>query len=720
MKERAAGRSAFERADVSDRPPSRSSRPAPLHQPIRRWAARLWNLPLRRSLRVQFTLAMLAVLLPVFALSTLVVSRKAERDIARLTRARLLDDANLLSLALRQWGAANQRTLAAMSMDPVLREGDREQVESLFQSLQPIYPYRTWALFHAGALPQLLAYSGGAVGAETRQVMERSLAGKPAFQHALNGWAGYGFLGQLADQRECLMLLQPVYRSGRMPLLGLESSFSDQPSDQKADSRRQQPDQLRSGERPSAVLVSCLSLAHLGRETGLQTALSNTVLGGIQGMRGDFQANRPLRRVFVLRNRGGYTIYPTRDGVDTIPPEDHNDQKGYWGPLFQLIAARSNREKQSFDSVEIGGEKYFVLLNQIDPHWHSALIMSETYAYATLNSSIHSLLLYALISVPLACLAASLLSGRLIAPIRVVSRALHRISAGDFAIHLQHSRRDELGELLDDVNSTAEQLKGYLSRELAGAVTRKQLDTARVIQKDFLVATIPESENLEIDPVSIPAYEVGADWYDVVTIGETIYIVVADVCDKGIASALYMSVFRSLLRYGLLAPRDGDCSPDTRLGDVVSSVNDYMATNHGDSMMFATVFIAAVQPGSGELHYISAGHEMPLIAGSSGLRPLPPTGPAMGLFAGAICTVQEARLEPGDYLVAYTDGLTDARSPDDSSWGGDALRSFLAGRWNAQPGAAELRADLMAAVQAHMVDTPPFDDLTLMVLHRVR
>lgn len=694
--------------------------PITLNQPIRRWAARLWSLPLRRSLRVQFTWAMLAVLLPVFALSTVAVSRKAERDIARLTRARLIDDANLLSFSLRQWGAANQRMLAAMAMAPAVRDGDRDAVQSLFQSLKPIYLYRTWALFRAGGTPQLLAFSGGEVSAQTRNVMERSLASKPAFQHALNGWSGYGFLGQFADQSECLMLLQPVYRSGRTPPVDVEYALPHHVSDQAADRQRQHPDQLRSGERPSRVLVSCISVAHLFQENGLETALSSTGLGDIQTVRADFQSGRPMRRAFVMWNRAGYTFYPTRDGVDMVLPSDHNANKGYWGPLFRLIAARSSSNQQSFDRLEIAGDKYFVLFNQLDSYWNFALIVSRDYAYATLNSTLRSFLLYSLLSLPLACLAVALLSGRLIAPIRVVSRALHRISAGDLSIHLQHSRRDELGDLIDDVNSTAEQLKGYLSRELAGAVTRKQLDTAREIQKDFLVSIIPESENLEIDPIFIPAYEVGADWYDVVRIGESIYIVVADVCDKGIASALYMSVFRSLLRYGLLSPREGDCSQPRRLWEVVTSVNDYMASNHGDSMMFATVFIAAVQPCSGELHYISAGHEMPLISGSSGLRSLPPTGPAMGLFASATFTVQKERLDPGDYLVAYTDGLTDARSPDDSSWGSEALRSFLAGRSGAQPGAAELRADLLAAVQAHMVDTPPFDDLTVMVLHRLR
>lgn len=679
----------------------------------------LWNQPLRRSLRFQFTLSMLMLLIPSFALSYLAVSHLAMKSISELVRVRLNDEASLLAYGLREWDRAKNQSIASLALAPALRSRDQAGIRSLLRGVASIYPHRTWAYFLADARPHLLVYSRGSISPEMQALVEDKIQHKVAYQQALRGWSAYGIERSLFSGSACLMLYQPVYKSGLIPLGNNDSRLSMHAKNASALGSSVHPLQLKFNEKPTAVLKSCIPLNDLGDDTGLTRALANSRLANIQGIKGDFGSNKPLKRAFVLISRKGHVLYPTQNGLDTVMPTVADYEKGYWGPLFRMIHATMQSDvPESFKEVRIGADKYFVLVNQLDQSWHTMMMLNEKYAYGTVDKVLRRLLVYGILSLILASLATAWLSGRIINPIQVVSRTLRRISDGDFEVKIQHDRRDEIGQLLDDVNRTSERLKAFVISETANAVTRKQLETARVIQKDFLVECMPESGRLELEPLSIPAYEVGADWYDALKIGETIYIVVADVCDKGIPSALYMSVFRSLLRYGLLTWGDDAVSPDVRLCHAVTSVNDYMATNHGGSMMFATAFIAALDPESGALSYISAGHEMPMISVSDGLRSLEPTGPAIGLFPGCSYGIGHDQLAPGDYLVAYTDGLTDARSPDDASFGHEALKDFMLHSRGSQPSAATIRADLLAAVQVHMAGADYFDDLTLMVLHR--
>jgi serine phosphatase RsbU (regulator of sigma subunit) len=655
--------------------------------------------PRRSSLRLQFTLRILMVLVPAFSLSYVVLDRLAAQEISRLARLRLTEEAELLSYGLREWGRSNRLILQALALHPALRQRDLAGSEALLQSLQRLYPYRNWRYWSTDRQPRLLAYSAGALPASVRQKMEANILHRDYFQEALQGRSGYGVVNTYMSNKACMTIAQPVYPERPAPSEALVSGLAASP-----------------GGRPTGVLVSCILLQDLAADTGLQAALIDPDLAGLQGADGVFRRQKPIRSAFVLLGRQGHVLYPTTRGVHAMLPSAKDYAQGYWGPLFRIATQAAMQKKEIFQSVRVGQANYFVLVNHADTAWSTMLILNQNYAFSRLHIFLNQLARYGGACLLLASLAVYWQCGRIIAPIRAAGTALQRISEGDFETRMLHDRSDEIGHLLDNINHTAEQLKLFLTRETAHAITQKQLETARVIQKDFLVSEIPESEHLEIAPIFLPAYEIGADWYDAMHIEDNFYVVVADVCDKGIPSALYMSVFRSLLRFGLLAYPGIDVDPGVRLQQVVSRVNDYMATNQGDSMMFATMFLAAVNPEKRELHYLSAGHEMTLIHGPAGLRSLAPTGPALGLFAGASFTAQKIDLEPGAVVVAYTDGLTDARSPEDQSWGHEALVHFLQAREGYQANASRWRDELVAAVQEHMAGADPFDDLTVMVL----
>jgi sigma-B regulation protein RsbU (phosphoserine phosphatase) len=221
----------------------------------------------------------------------------------------------------------------------------------------------------------------------------------------------------------------------------------------------------------------------------------------------------------------------------------------------------------------------------------------------------------------------------------------------------------------------------------------RELQIGRQIQADFLPGTLPETPGWEIAARFQPAREVAGDFYDAFTLTQNrrVGLVVADVCDKGVGSALFMALFRSLIRAFaqqrhtmswtdlLEDDTSAQSSSDARsqrqamtliganaLKNAVEMTNRYMTENHRKSRLYATLFFGVLDPGSGMLIYINGGHNPPvLVNGSQVKEQLEPTGPVVGIFPNAEFGIQQVKLEPGDVLFCYTDGVPDAK---DACW----------------------------------------------------
>ena len=247
---------------------------------------------------------------------------------------------------------------------------------------------------------------------------------------------------------------------------------------------------------------------------------------------------------------------------------------------------------------------------------------------------------------------------------------------------------------------------------------QREMDIARTIQAGFLPHALPQATGWDVAAWFQPARHVGGDFYDAYALreGQRIVLVVADVCDKGVGAALFMALFRSLLRAQAetLLASDGDIA--TQACELVASVNDYIARTHERDNMFATVFLAVLDPRSGELVYVNAGHEAPVVCDAGGARArLPPTGPAVGLMPGAVFSAASIAMGVGETLVAFTDGVTDAVDGEGVTYSEQRLLWRLASSaGQAQQTVAAVREDLQAA----MGQAAQFDDITLLVLHR--
>lgn len=272
------------------------------------------------------------------------------------------------------------------------------------------------------------------------------------------------------------------------------------------------------------------------------------------------------------------------------------------------------------------------------------------------------------------------------------------------------------------------------------------LEVARGIQASFLPKELPKLDGWEIAASFKPAREVAGDWYDAFMIsqGRRLAFVVADVVDKGVPAALFMALVRSLTRafaqqnYSLSwtdvltedftpvksrrSGGSGRSVPKTGTNSLKNAVelsNNYVLENHMELNYFATLFMGMLDPVSGELAYINAGHNPPFIVGSDGAvkAKLKPAGPAVGMIPNFDFQIDYAQINPGDVLYAYTDGVTEARNPAGDFFKEEGLLSVLTER----TGSAEELLDRVRTTLTDFVDTAvQFDDITMMAVRRQR
>jgi len=254
------------------------------------------------------------------------------------------------------------------------------------------------------------------------------------------------------------------------------------------------------------------------------------------------------------------------------------------------------------------------------------------------------------------------------------------------------------------------------SERLHTRALERDLEIGRQIQRDFLPDALPNPAGWEIAAAFHPARQVAGDFYDAFALEDgRVALVVGDVCDKGVGAALFMALFRSLLRsHAELHGSGTPAAPAAR--SIVALTNDYIARTHGRSNMFATIFFGILDPASGALAWVNGGHEPPVLRRAAGaIERLSPTGPAVGALPGMEYSARTIEIGSGDLLLAFTDGASEARSPTGAFYGEDSVIDLVA----AAPSDAEaLLGRVVAAVRAHEAGTEPGDDLTLLAVRR--
>ena len=239
-------------------------------------------------------------------------------------------------------------------------------------------------------------------------------------------------------------------------------------------------------------------------------------------------------------------------------------------------------------------------------------------------------------------------------------------------MHREHafSQTDErlLDTLANAMSVALDNAHLWEQEKLYRKALEREFEIGREIQAGFLPDHLPRPRGWEIAASLKSARQVAGDFYDVFRLpGGNIALVVADVCDKGLGAALFMTLFRSLLRAATnseLCARSlpvGADATSARLKSAILLANNYIIDTHGDTGMFATIFFGSLDTRSGLLTYINAGALPPILINQAGsIQTLERTGPAVGGMLDAEYKVKQVRLEQDDLFFAYTDGLTDA------------------------------------------------------------
>ena len=243
---------------------------------------------------------------------------------------------------------------------------------------------------------------------------------------------------------------------------------------------------------------------------------------------------------------------------------------------------------------------------------------------------------------------------------------------------------------------------------------KKDLTTARNIQQYFLPQTFPpfpeESGHLDIYASMNAAKDIGGDFYDFFHIDDDhIAFVIGDVCGKGIPAALFMAVSRTIIRSkGVECGTAGECLTESnRLLEAYST-----------DCMFVTVFYAIYDTRSGSVTYSNAGHNPPHLMKSDGtVEELPRSkNTMMGVFDKYVFKEDSLQLEPGDTLVMFTDGVTEAMNPDGNEFGTGQLKTTLSGLVGQD--SRQVVEAVKTAVKDFAGSAEQSDDITLLVVKR--
>ncbi len=267
----------------------------------------------------------------------------------------------------------------------------------------------------------------------------------------------------------------------------------------------------------------------------------------------------------------------------------------------------------------------------------------------------------------------------------------------------------DLEVTIDKTLNTVEEMRRAAREREELLSLQQELSVAARIQLSILpriFPAFPDRKDFDIYAEIIPAREVGGDLYDFFEIDDDrIGIAIGDVSGKGVPAAIFMAVTRTLLRATALQKLS--------TAGCLEYVNKVLVTQ-SEASMFVTLFYAILNTKTGELEYTCAGHNPPYLFSPEGYRALDSVGgPMVGALEGVKYEKQHLQMKPGEKLLLYTDGITEASAGEEDFFEETRLEQFLAEAGDMNPKQAV--EGLIRRVQEFVGDAPQYDDLTVLV-----
>ena len=298
------------------------------------------------------------------------------------------------------------------------------------------------------------------------------------------------------------------------------------------------------------------------------------------------------------------------------------------------------------------------------------------------------------------------LSTRLTRNLSALGDGVRRIAQGDYGARVPVRSGDEVGALAQAFNQMAQDVEKHQRAALEQERIKRELELGRQIQHDMLPHAPLKLGLTEIKGVSVPAREVGGDFFNYFeTPGGQIALLVGDVSGKGVGAALLMANIQASLRTRLALGQD--------LSALARELDDDIEAN-SPGPVYATLFVGLLDPSTRQLRYVNAGHHPQYVLHQQGtLDKMTSTGLPIGMFAGHGFREQQIQLATGDVLFFYTDGCVEAENAAGEMFGADRLESLLV---SAVAGNDDVLARVETAVNGFRGAQEPFDDATMMTV----
>ncbi|MDQ5910208.1 MAG: phosphoserine phosphatase RsbU/P [Pseudomonadota bacterium] len=421
--------------------------------------------------------------------------------------------------------------------------------------------------------------------------------------------------------------------------------------------------------------------------------------------------------VFILSSTGQYLAHPD---AESVLSESLIDQAHQYPELINM-SQRMLRGETGF--VALRGlsspepvRLYFMPLS--GTHWSVGIVFADEELFAEFKNRTREVLCIGGVGLLLLALLTALIIRRFTRPLLVLTEKSVAIAHGDLDIAIPTwSAQDEVGILTrsfaDMRQALRQQLDILANTRAAQAQMENELKIARTIQVSFLPrdpARLAAQGGLDVATWFQPAREVGGDLFHCFWLADgRLFLSIGDVAGKGVPAALMMGVTVTLIKGLAAAIADPDVLLE-RVNRELCAINE--------EMLFVTFFAAMLNPQTGELRFSNAGHNPPLIRrrnGSAEFMVIPP-GLPLGIDPDGRYTSAGAQLDPGDILLLYTDGVTEAMNSANACF--EPHRLLAVSRTSARMNPRQWVDDVVAAVAIYVGTAEPSDDLTLLAVAR--
>jgi sigma-B regulation protein RsbU (phosphoserine phosphatase) len=306
------------------------------------------------------------------------------------------------------------------------------------------------------------------------------------------------------------------------------------------------------------------------------------------------------------------------------------------------------------------------------------------------------------------------IAGGITSAVKALHRGTRQIAKGDFDIQIDIPNEDELGDLAVSFNEMAAAVKKGQEEAIERERLERELETAREIQEKLLPHEMPVVSGFEISGTSLPSEQVGGDYFDFLDIGDgQLGIAIADVSGKGIPAALLMANLQASLHAQVFHPG--------KVAEVAYRINNLLYRST-DAHMFVTFFYGILDRKRSIFTSTNAGHNQPLLFRSDGrIERLGEGGLILGFQPDVHYDQQTVAIRPGEVIVLYTDGITEAADPSsemvaDDLFGVERLVDII--QANLNNSAREIQSAILKAITQYTHNAPQYDDITLVVIKR--